>query len=231
MSIETMKSNSENAAFSRSLFGQERTGLPPLVRSPRTWPGPGVSISSASAATGSSPRTSGCDDTLETQRPVENPRPPGVRPVVGGPNAGSGNIAPPTESRLPVMMFRTSTSQEASVPYSVVCVPIRPYTAAVGALASSQAIRFVSAAEILVWAATESAVKGASSSRVSLRPSSISLSRPGSTRPATLISVTSAANQRASEPGRIGRYSSEASAVLVRRGSTVTTLPPRARMA
>jgi hypothetical protein len=40
-------------------FGLDETGLPPTVTSARTWPSPGVSISSGSAVTGNSPNASG----------------------------------------------------------------------------------------------------------------------------------------------------------------------------
>ena len=42
------------------------------------------------------------------------------------PTAASGNIAPPSRSRLPVRKLSTSTSQLASVPKRCVVVPIRP---------------------------------------------------------------------------------------------------------
>ena len=54
-----MKSSVPSAASRRPAFGVLSTGLPAMVSSARTWPGPGVSISSASAATGSSPNDLG----------------------------------------------------------------------------------------------------------------------------------------------------------------------------
>ena len=45
--------------------------------------------------------------------------------LVGAAVAGFANIAPPGRSRLPVITFRTSTSQLAVVPNSCVHVPIR----------------------------------------------------------------------------------------------------------
>ena len=54
-----MNSSCSSALPSRSLFGVETTGLPQTVISARTWPSPGVSISSARHATGSSPKISG----------------------------------------------------------------------------------------------------------------------------------------------------------------------------
>ena len=77
------------------------------------------------------------------------------RPGPGGRGRGcggpSGNIAPPGRSRLPVRTLTTSTSQLPSVPNSTVDVPIRPYTAAVGAAASSRAsVRMSSAGDAAV---------------------------------------------------------------------------------
>ena len=59
MSIETMRSRPSTAFSSRPLFGVESSGLPATVNSARTWPSPGVSISSASTDAGSSPKSSG----------------------------------------------------------------------------------------------------------------------------------------------------------------------------
>ena len=107
----TMNSSVASAASSRSLFGVDSTGLPATVISARTWPSPGVSISSASVATGSSPRdlgqarAPGC-----ASGPVVKPRPPGSPSGAAGARA-SGNIAPPGRSRLPVSTLSTSTSQ------------------------------------------------------------------------------------------------------------------------
>ena len=50
--------------------------------------------------------------SMIAQRPKIAPRPrPGAPLVLGRPEAGSGNIAPPGRSRLPVRMLTTSTSQ------------------------------------------------------------------------------------------------------------------------
>ncbi len=92
----------------------------------RIRPGPSVSISSASAATGSSPNASASSRTRELQRPILKPRPrPGAPFALVWPAAASGNIAPPSLSRLPVIALITSTSQLASVPNCCVVVPIR----------------------------------------------------------------------------------------------------------
>ena len=122
-----MKSSEPSAAWSRSLLGVETTGLPAIVISARTWPSPGVSISSARQATGSSPNTSARPRTRLANRPIRAPRPrPGVPAALEWPAAPSGNIAPPARSRLPVSRLSTSTSQLATVPNSWVQVPIRP---------------------------------------------------------------------------------------------------------
>ena len=61
-------------------------------------------------------------------------------------------------------------SHDAVVPNSVVVVPIRPYTAAVGAAASSRASRRMVGASMPVAAATASGVNGTSAARTSSRP-------------------------------------------------------------
>ena len=101
MSIATMNSRLAKARSRRRPFGVDETGLPAIVSIARTWPSPGVSISSAIEAAGSSP--------LKTLRPetraLKVPNPPGLvpGPVIG--TAGAVSIAPPTASRLPVTRF------------------------------------------------------------------------------------------------------------------------------
>ena len=63
------------AASRRAEFGVDTTGFPATVISARTWPSPGVSISSARPATGSSPNDSGSPRTRLCQRPMLAPRP------------------------------------------------------------------------------------------------------------------------------------------------------------
>ena len=75
--------------------------------------------------------------------------------------AANGNMAPPGRSRFPVMALRRSTAQEASVPNEAVWVPIRPYTAALGAAASSRATSRIVPGSMPVKAATASGVNGA----------------------------------------------------------------------
>ena len=154
----SMKSTPSSARLSRSPSGADSTGLPAMVITALIWPSPGVSISSASAAAGSSDRASGWPETRLCQRPVRKPRP--GRGGRGADAVGeSGNMAPPGRSRLPVRMLRTSTSQLARVPNSTVDVPIRPYTAAVGAAASSRASVRISSAATPQCAATASGGK------------------------------------------------------------------------
>ena len=110
------------AASRRAPSGVDRTGLPATVMRARTWSSPGVSISSASEATGISPRISGKSRTRLVQRPVANPRPPPSRPRRRE-WAARGNMAPPGRSRLPVTRLRASTAHAASVPKDTVWVP------------------------------------------------------------------------------------------------------------
>ena len=134
MSTASMNSSPSTARSSRPLFGVDTTGLPAIVISARTWPSPGVSISSARQATGSSPNASSSPRTRLCQRPSRTPRPwPGVPVELRWPAAASVNIAPPSRSRLPVSTLSTSTSQLACVPNSWVVVPMRAYTAACSA--------------------------------------------------------------------------------------------------
>ena len=108
----------------RLLLGFEITGLAAMVSNARTCPSPGVSISSASVATGNSPMTSGNPFARLFQRPVLNPLPLEGMPT--GSWAGMGNMAPPSLSIFPVKIFNTSTSQFARVPNCVTQVPMRP---------------------------------------------------------------------------------------------------------
>jgi hypothetical protein len=127
MSQLTMNSSDASPFVSRPPFGFERAGLPAIVMSARICPSPGVSISSARQATGSSPKTSGVLLTRLVRRPKRTPLPrPGMPRVFTAPTAAFVNIAPPSWSRWPVSVFRTSTSQEARVPNSCVHVPMRP---------------------------------------------------------------------------------------------------------
>jgi hypothetical protein len=127
MSTLTMNSSDSSAASRRPAFGVDTTGLPAIVMSARTCPSPGVSISSASVATGSSPRISPSPRTRDCQRPKDTPRPrPDSPRVFAPPVAGLVNIAPPGRSRLPVIALSTSTSHDAVVPNDCVVVPMRP---------------------------------------------------------------------------------------------------------
>ena len=106
-------------------MGVESAGFPATVSSPRIRFSPAASISSASAAAGSSPPNSGRSRTVERQR-AYGILPSRRRRSRPGPAAARGNIAPPSRSRLPVSTLTASTSQLASVPNSCVQVPIRP---------------------------------------------------------------------------------------------------------
>ena len=166
-----MKSRLANDLSSCSLFGVLSTGLPPTTTMARICPGPGVSISSAMSAAGNSPSASGKLRTRDFPRPVRKPLPtPGLPRVVGPEATGSGNIAPPTMSRLPVTALSTSTNHDAVVPKLTVVVPIRPYTAARSASHSSMAMRRMVAASMPTTRATASGVNSASASCTSARP-------------------------------------------------------------
>ncbi len=100
--------------------------------------GPSVSISSASAAAGNSPRMLGRPRTRVRRRPgMVAPRPIPDGPCVFGlPAGGSGHMTPPGSSSEPIRTLTTSTSHEATVPSGIVrpsavaspevVVPMRP---------------------------------------------------------------------------------------------------------
>src|SRR5204863_329322 len=75
MSTLIISSSESSAAAMRGPFGVERTGLLAIVTSARTWPSPGVSISSARQVIGSSPNTSGAPETRLVRRPSGMPLP------------------------------------------------------------------------------------------------------------------------------------------------------------
>ena len=123
MSTAAMKSSPSSASSSRAPSGVDSTGLPERVSIVRIWPGPGVVISSRSADTGSSPAVSGRPRTRDCQASWW-PRP--IRPVPTASIAGEVNIAPPTESRLPVTMLSRLTAHWHTEPNSCVETPTRP---------------------------------------------------------------------------------------------------------
>ena len=145
---------------------------------------------------------------------------------------GVGNIAPPTAPSRPAARLSTSVAQVASVPKRLLQTPTPRVGDADGASANSCASRRIVSGATPVCAATRSGVKAASRSRTSGQP----VARPrrcasSSTRPSATSACTIASRSAASPPGRIGTHSSASRAVSVRRGSTTTIRPPRARMA
>ncbi len=151
--------------------------------------------------------------------------------VLAPPAAGRENMAPPGRSRLPVSALTTSTSHDVSVPNRAVVVPIRPYTQALGAAARSRASARTSPASSPVRSAVASGVNGAASASTSSTPARYSPAAPASTRPSAASTLTSAISRNASAPGRIARCRDATSAVRLRRGSTTTSVPPRASIA
>ena len=132
---------------------------------------------------------------------------------------------------LPVRTLIASINHAHVVPNSTVFTPMRPYTAAVFALASSRASLTVVSAGTPVATATASGVNGAIAAANSSSPFRIDMMR-GSifTRFSLNITLAIAAKNKPSVPGRIDTHSSDASTVRVRRGSTTTIFPPRSRM-
>ena len=111
MSTATMNSSPSSAASSRPPFGVDSTGLPARQTKARTWPSPGVSISSAMQTTGSSPSDSGIPDPAVAAPEAHITLVAGRALGVGGTDRGPRNMAPPGRSRLPVQALSTSTSQ------------------------------------------------------------------------------------------------------------------------
>ncbi|SST10286.1 Uncharacterised protein [Acinetobacter baumannii] len=116
-----MNSRPSRACSSRLPLGVDSTGLPATVTSARTCPSPSPRISSANAATGSSPPYSGSPETRLRQRPKWPPEVLATRS-----RAGEVHSAPPTRSRLPVTRLISCTSHWQSVPKAWVETPIRP---------------------------------------------------------------------------------------------------------
>ena len=139
-STETKRSKDSNALVSLPESGVETIGLPPTTKTARMCSpvsGSGVSISSARAETGNSPRTLGSLRTLVRRRPgMLTPCPvPEVPSVDGPPATARGNMTPPGLSREPMAMFTTSINHEPTVangmisPFTLnpeVVVPMRP---------------------------------------------------------------------------------------------------------
>ena len=142
MSTATHHSSVASASSRRAPPGVESTGLPAKISMPRTWPSPGVVISSARPATGSSPFISGSPLTRCVWRPW-SPKPSSRARFSTAPtsNAGLGNIAPPGTSRLPVTALSTLMSQCVSEPVRWWHTPTRPYATARSASANPRASR------------------------------------------------------------------------------------------
>ena len=231
--VERLERASQPAARSAC----DSTGLPAIVTSARIWPSPGVSISSARHATGSSPKTSGSPRTRLCQRPSCTPRPvPGLAAACSAAPAaafGEHRAARAVEvAGEHVERRRRASSRACRTPACRCRCARRPRRAR--RPASSRAIRRMSSAgDPAGRARRASGVNGADQlARPASSPSTCSASAPGSTRP----SAKSTLHQRergssASVPGRMKWCSSASSAVRLRRGSITTTLPPRSRIA
>ena len=118
-----MKSSPSSARASDAPSGVDSTGLPASVSSARTWPSPGVSISSRSTLTGSSPANSGRPRT-RLRHTSQWPRPTMPRPTMS--TAGSVNSTPPSRSKLPVSRLRQVIAHWQTEPKPWVDRPIRP---------------------------------------------------------------------------------------------------------
>ena len=168
-------------------------------------------------------------------RDVQLPKPRGPSLAVDAIHAighatGLPHMSPPGRSNLPTTMFTTSTSHDASVPNSWLHSPMRPYTAPVGAAANSRARRRIVSAGTRQNASTDSGVNSAHTLAHGVDALDLLLERAERREPLGEEHVAHREQERGVGPGRIGTHSSAWSAVPVRRGSTTTTRPPRARM-
>jgi hypothetical protein len=87
------------------------------------------------------------------------------------------------------------------------------------------------AASTPTTASTASGLNGSASVSTSSTPARYSPAGPGSTRPSAARTLTSAISRNGSAPGRMARWRVASSAVRDRRGSTTTSVPPRASIA
>ena len=219
----------------RPEFGVERAGLPASVISARICPSPGVSISSASArpaarrsVSGRPAHAAGASGRAATPRPR-----PGAPACCAAPAAARGEhrAARPVEvagqhvehvdepatraCRTPASSCRCGRRRRP-----LGAPPARAPSAGSSAAAIPVRRRDGLRRERLRQRLDRSSI-----------PSRSSASRPGAPAPPRTARATSANSSSASVPGRIGWCSSATSAVRLRRGSTTTSLPPRARSA
>ena len=184
MSTATHHSSVASASSRRAPPGVESTGLPAKISMPRTWPSPGVVISSARPATGSSPFISGSPLTRCVWRPW-SPKPSSRARFSTAPtsNAGLGNIAPPGTSRLPVTALSTLMSQCVSEPVRCWQTPTRPYATARSASANSRASRSIVAASTPAIGAARATGQSAASASIVAIPSAWPSRWPSRVRP------------------------------------------------
>ena len=228
-----MKSRPSTALSRRSLFGVETIGLPAAVISARTWPSPGVSISSASTDTGSSPKYSGRPRTRLCQRPKRTPRPlPPAPAEFFWPAAARGE----ERAALAVEVAGQHVEhvhQPARVRPELLRAGADPrvHRGALGAPRARAPCAGSRRPRCRTRPPPSRAGSRAPARATSSSPFTCSASAPGSSSPSSTIVQAIAASSSASVPGRMKWCSSASSAVRVRRGSMTTTLPPRSRMA
>ena len=210
----------------------DTSGLPARVISARIRPSPGVSISSASADTGSSPSASGSPRTRVCQRPI------GEAPAAAGPAdrvALAGGRAREHGAALAVEVAGQHVQhvhQPAGQRAELLRGGADPAVHG-GPLGARQLARH--APDLLgadparrrhrLGGEVARPAPAPRRGRRGARPA-----RPGRPGPRRTACGPSPISRCASPPGRMKWCSSAASAVRVRRGSTTTTLPPRSRM-
>ena len=205
--------------------GQQRADLArrPASRSPR----PG-------AATGSSPNASGSPRTRLAAAPSGAPRPrPGSPVVFARPAAASGTSRRPGRSRLPVSDVQhvdepagsgaEALRRRADPPVDARRVGARRGRARAGGSSSAS---MPQRAGDRLGREVRGRARATSSS-----PSTCPSASPSVDEVLGEERVHHRQQQEASVPGRMARCSSASCAVRVRRGSTTTTRPPRARIA
>jgi hypothetical protein len=200
MSTATHHSSLASASSRRAPPGVESTGLPAKISMPRTWPSPGVVISSARPATGNSPLISGSPLTRCVWRPWS-------------PKPSSRALEHRADVERRVGEHRAAGDVEAR----------RPRTRVPAARDAARAVR----------GGPHTARPPRGPRRGDRHDEALAADWPVA-RAVPIAGVDEATVQRLAQespPGAIATCSEACVAVSVRRGSTTTTLPPRATIA
>ncbi len=125
----------------------------------------------------------------------------------------------------------TLMSQCVSEPVRCWHTPTRPYATARSASANSRASRAIVASSTPAIGAARASGQSAASASIVAIPSAWSSRWPSRVRPSANSTCSIPSSRYGSPPGAIATCSEACAAVSVRRGSTTTTVPPRATIA